>query len=211
MNDLWYADFESIIAQMQAVAGKIRTTVEQMDVATKKLVCDKEFDYYDETTTICDGVPITPEPITIDLKESTSFGEDTIEDATTTNDGKKLYQFQLAMWYTFNAMDSPKLPDDEIAQFWVVVRIGMNKQTLYKEVEFDFETASVYLDHLLNTRYPETPEWKRSNYTVDDFKAVIADLFDQKSNVDAFNEWIDTIMKIVDAFELPVDGGDQNG
>ena len=115
------------------------------------------------------------------------------------------------MWYTFNAMDSPKLPDDEIAQFWVVVRIGMNKQTLYKEVEFDFETQSIYLDHLLNTRYPETPEWKRSNYTVDDFKAVIADLFDQKSNVDAFNEWIDTIMKIVDAFELPADGGDQNG
>ena len=210
MNDLWYTDFQSIVKQMQDIAEKIQATVKQMDAATSKLVCDKEFDYYDETTTICDGVPITPEPITINLKESTSFGEDTIEEATTTNDGKKLYRFRLALWYTFYAMDSPKLPDDEIAQFWVTVRIGMDEMNVSKEIDFDFETQSIYLDHLLNDRYPNVPSWSRSDYTVDDFKAVIADLFDKEENINAFNEWIDAIIKIVDEFELPNDGGDKN-
>lgn len=210
MNDLWYSDFQSIVKQMQAIAEKIQATVKQMDAATSKLVFGKEFEYYDETTNICDGVPITPEPITINLKESTSFGEDTIDEATTTCDGKKLYRFRLAMWYTFYAMDSPKLPDDETAQFWVTVRIGMDELQVSKEVEFEFETVSIYLDHLLKDRYPNVPEWKRCEYTVDDFKAVIADLFDKEENINAFNEWIDTIMKIVDAFELPNNGGDKN-
>lgn len=211
MNELWYENFKSILTQMNNVADKIQETVSKCDEATRILVGNKAFEYYDETTNICDGIPIHPEPITINLKESTSFGEDTIDEATTSTDGKNLYRFRLALWYTFYAMDSPKLPDDETAQFWVTIRIGMDEMQVSKEIEFEFEAFSIYLDHLLNDRYPNVPSWNRSDYTVDDFKAVIADLFDNEENINAFNEWIDTIMKIVDEFELSNDGGESNG
>ncbi|MBO4736438.1 MAG: hypothetical protein J5614_08585 [Paludibacteraceae bacterium] len=210
MNELWYAKFKSVMTQMNNVGDKIQETVAKCDEATKILVGRKMFEYYDESTNICDGIPIHPEPITINLKESTSFGEYMINDASTTFDGEKLWDMELGLWYNFDVMDSPKL-GDEIIQFWVNINIGMKKSETFKEIIFDCETASDYIENFAQSRYPGTDTCKLvGKYTADDFKALISELFDDERNVKMFHDWIDKIVEIVNAFELSNDRGDTN-
>lgn len=210
MNELWYAKFKSVLTQMNNVGDKIQETVAKCDEATQILVGRKMFEYYDESTNICDGIPIHPEPITINLKESTSFGEYMINDTKTTFDGEKLWEMRLELWYNFDVMDSLKL-GDEIIQFWVEINLGMNKAETFKEITFDCETASDYIENFVNLRYPGVDTSKLvGKYTVDDFKALFAELFDDERNVKMFHDWIDKIVEIVNAFELQNDGGDTN-
>lgn len=61
MNELWYENFKSIMKQMNNVADKIQETVSKCDEATHILVGRKTFEYYDETSNICEGIPIHPD------------------------------------------------------------------------------------------------------------------------------------------------------
>lgn len=202
MNELWYGNFKSILTQMNNVADKIQETVAKCDEATHILVGRKMFEYYDETTNICDGIPIHPEPITINLKESTDFNEDMIWEAEITSNGEELYRLRLGIFYNFDVMDSPKL-GDEIIQFWVNIRLGMDKMDTCKEILFDFETATDYIENFVQSRYPGENTCKLSGqYTIDDFKALISELFDDERNVKMFHDWIDKIVKIVNEFSV---------
>lgn len=200
MNELWYGKFKSILTDMNNVADKIQETVAKCDEATKILVGRKMFEYYDETTNICDGIPIHPEPITINLKESTSFGEYMIDDTKTDFYGEKLWEMTLGIWYNFDVMDSPKL-GDEIIQFWLNINIGIENGMTARGILFDFETASDYIDKFVKSRYPSrTP--MSGTYTIDDFKAIISELFDDERNVKMFHDWVDKIVEIVNEFSL---------
>lgn len=200
MNDLWYAKYKNILTQMNNVADKIQETVAKCDEATQILVGRKMFEYYDETTNICDGIPIHPEPITINLKESTSFGEYMIDDAKTDFYGEKLWEMTLGIWYNFDVMDSPKL-GDEIIQFWLNINIGIEYGKTERGILFDFETASDYIDKFVNSRYPSRKPMS-GTYTIDDFKALISELFDDTRNVKMFHDWVDKIVEIVNDFVL---------
>ena len=200
MNELWYGNFKSILKQMNNVADKIQETISKCDEATQILIGRKMFEYYDETTNICDGIPIHPEPITINLKESTSFGEEMITDTKTTMDGEKLWEMSLGIWYNFDVMDSPKL-GDEIIQFWLNIYIGIENGLAVRGILFDFETASDYIDKFVNSRYPSLKPIP-GKYTIDDFKAIISELFDDERNVKMFHDWIDKIVEIVNEFSV---------
>ena len=202
MNELWYGNFKSILKQMNNVADKIQETVAKCDEATQILIGRKMFEYYDETTNICDGIPIHPEPITINLKESTDFNEDMIRETDITSNGEELYRLRLGIFYNFDVMDSPKL-GDEIIQFWVNIRLGMDKMVTCKEILFDFETATDYIENFLQSRYPGENTCKLiGQYTIDDFKALISELFNDERNVKMFHDWIDKIVEIVNEFSV---------
>lgn len=202
MNELWYENFKSILKQMNNVADKIRETVSKCDEATQILIGRKAFEYYDETSNICEGIPIHPEQITINLKESTDFNEDMICDAEITSNGEELYQFRLGIFYDFDVMDSPKLGDENI-QFWVNFRLGIDKMETCKELIFDFDTATDYIENFMQSRYPGESIYKHEGqYTSDDFKALISGLFDDERNVKMFHDWIDKIVEIVNEFSV---------
>ena len=207
MNELWYPKFKSILTLMNNVGDKIQEIVAKCDEATQILVGRKAFEYYDETTNICDGIPIHPEPITINLKESTDFGECMITETKTTMDGEKLWEMVLGIWYNFDVMDSPKL-GDEIIQFWLNINIGIDNNLTVKGILIDFETASDYIDKFVNSRYPD---WRPlpGKYTVDDFKAIISELFNDERNVKMFHDWIDKIVEIVNEFSVDLTCGEE--
>lgn len=200
MNELWYPKFKSVLTQMNNVGDKIHETVVKCEEATRILVSHKMFEYYDETTNICDGIPIHPEPITINLKESTSFGEYMINDTKTTMDGEKLWEMTLGIWYNFDVMDSPKL-GDEIIQFWLNINIGIDDGMTMRGILVDFETVSDYIDKFVKSRYSGRMHIS-GTYTIDDFKALISELFDDERNVKMFHEWIDKIVEIVNEFSV---------
>jgi hypothetical protein len=203
MNELWYENFKSIMRQMNNVADKIRETVSKCDEATQILIGRKAFEYYDETSNICEGIPIHPEPITINLRESTDFNEDMICDAEITSNGEELYQFRLGIFYDFDVMGSPKLGDEENVQFWVNIRLGMDKMNTCKELIFDFDTANDYIEKFMQSRYHVESIYKIARpFTIDDFKALISELFDDERNVKMFHDWIDKIVEIVNEFSI---------
>ena len=203
MNEIWSNNFDKGIKQMQELKEKIHETIDKFDVATKKLISNTEFEYYDEQTQIVDVPIYTNDAMTVTLKEGCQLF-DTFADCWVSDNGV-LYDMTVQIDYTLNFMDSPKLNDD-IVQLYIDILLGMNNGQTCKKITFDPDTFNQYTEDFMAKRYSDIPsdELYRIKFTADDAKALFNELLSSE-NAAMFIEWLDAIISLTNEFEGSLD------